>query len=114
MDVISGGDIRYQLTKSGMPDDTTIDVPSIKALGRMMRADEFLLGQVERGGGAVRITGSLVLMRDNRMTEPLPAASAGDLGTAAEEFAHSLAAARGELIPQRRCENALRDGQPRF
>jgi len=112
VDVISGGDIRYQLTKSGMPDDTTIDVSSIKALGRLMRADEFLLGQVERGGGAVRITGSLVLMRDNRMTEPLPAASAADLGTAAEEFAHSLAAARGELIPQRRCENALRDGQP--
>jgi tetratricopeptide (TPR) repeat protein len=111
VDVISGGDIRLQLTKAGMPDDTTLDVASIRTLGRYMRADEYVLAKAERGGGTVRLTGSLVLMRDTRMAEPLPPASGPDLETAAAQFARSIAAARAELVPQRRCENALRDGQ---
>ena len=111
VDVISGGDIRYQLTRSGMPEDTAVDVATIRSLGKLMRADEVVLGTVERAAGTVRISGSLVLMRDSRMTEPLPASTGADLGVAAEGFARAVAAARAELIPQRRCENALRDGE---
>jgi tetratricopeptide (TPR) repeat protein len=51
-------------------------------------------------------------MRDRRMAEPLPAATGQDVGLAADQFGRALAAARNELIPQRRCENALRDMQP--
>lgn len=111
LDVISGGDVRAQLTKSGMPDDTALDVPTIRALGKYMRADEYVVGTVQRRGKEVRLSGRLVLMRDERMSEPLPAATAAELGLAAEQFAKSIAAARAELVPQRRCENALRDGQ---
>ena len=112
VDVISGGDIRYQLTKSGMPEDTILDEAMIRTLGRYMRADEYVIGTVDRKARSVRISGRLVLMRDARLVEPLPPATGTDLGIAAEQFARELAAARNELAPQRRCENALRDAEP--
>jgi tetratricopeptide (TPR) repeat protein len=112
VDVVSGGDIRYQLMRSGMPEDTLLDESSLRTLGKLMRADEYLLGAVERGVKGVRLTGRLVLMRDPRMAEPIPPAAAPELDLAADQFGHALAAARSELVPQRRCENALRDGQP--
>lgn len=112
VDVISGGDIRYQLTKSGIPEDSVLDEQSLRILGRYLRADEYIVGAVERSPKSVRLTGRLVLMRDQRMIEPLPPAAASELGVAADAFAHAVAAARAELPAQRRCENALRDAQP--
>ena len=112
VDVISGGDIGDQLARSGMPDDTLLDEPTVRVLGRYMRADEYVIGSVIRSANAVRIRGKLVLMRDSRMVEPIPPATGRDLGLAADQFAHGVASARSELIPERRCENALRDAQP--
>jgi len=112
VDVISGGDIGWQLTRAGMPEDTLLDEQTIRTLGRLMRADEYVIGTVERAPGRVRLSGRLVLMRDRRMAEPLPPATGQDVGLAADQFGRALAAARNELIPQRRCENALRDMQP--
>ncbi|HKW09442.1 MAG TPA: tetratricopeptide repeat protein, partial [Gemmatimonadaceae bacterium] len=111
VDVISGGDIRWQISRAGMPEDTLLDEPTIRTLGKLMRADEYVVGEVERGQKKVRISGRLVLMRDRRMSEPLPAVSGEELGPVAEQFGRELAAARSELTPQRRCENALRDLQ---
>jgi tetratricopeptide (TPR) repeat protein len=112
VDVISGGDIRDQLARAGFPDDTLLDEATLRTLGRYMRADEYVIGMVARGQSAVRLSGHLVLMRDNRMVEPIPPATGRDLRLAADQFARSIASARAELIPQRRCENALREAQP--
>ena len=62
-----------------MPDDTLLDEPTIRTLGKLMRADEYVVGTVERAPNRVRITGRLILMRDRRMSEPLPPATAKDL-----------------------------------
>lgn len=112
VDVISGGDIRDKLASSGFPDDTLLDDATVRVLGRYMRADEYVMGMVARGAAGVRLTGRLILMRDKRLAEPIPAAAARDLKLAADQFAHNIVSARAELIPQRRCENALRDAQP--
>jgi tetratricopeptide (TPR) repeat protein len=111
VEVISGGDIRYELTKSGLPPDTVLDISGMRALGRFMRADEFIIGAVERNAAGVRMSARLLLMRDPRMNEPLPAATGRDVETAAAELAKNLAAARMMLTAERRCENALRDGE---
>lgn len=111
VEVISGGDIRYELTKSGLPPDTILDIPGMRALGRFMRADEFLIGEVERTTAGVRMSARLLLMRDPRMNEPLPVATGRDVEIAAAELAKNLAAARTMLVAERRCENALRDGE---
>jgi predicted Zn-dependent protease len=51
-----------------------------------------------------------VLFRDEKLRQPLPEVGAPKLDSAAGLFAHSIAAARSQLIFERRCENALRDG----
>src|SRR5689334_8204649 len=94
VDVISGGDIGWQLTRAGMPEDTLLDEQTIRTLGRLMRADEYVIGTVERAPGRVRLSGRLVLMRDRRMAEPLPPATGQDVGLAADQFGRALAAAR--------------------
>lgn len=112
IDVISGGDIRDHLFRSGFPDDTLLDELTIRTLGRYMRADEYVLATVARSAAGYHLSGQLVLMRDHRLREPIPPAAGAELAIAADQFARSLAGARAELIPQRRCENALRDAQP--
>jgi tetratricopeptide (TPR) repeat protein len=112
VDVISGGDIRDHLYRSGFPDDTLLDEGTIKTLGRYLRADEYVMGTIARDASGVRLTGRLLLMRDRRLSEPIPTASAPEIGVAADQFARSIANARAQLMPQRRCENALRDAQP--
>jgi len=53
VDVISGGDIGWQLSRAGMPDDTLLDEPTIRTLGKLMRADEYVVGTVERAPEAL-------------------------------------------------------------
>src|SRR6185437_2272184 len=52
----------------------------------------------------------LVLLRDEKLRQPLPVAVAPTVDSAARMLAASLAAARTQLVPERRCENALRAG----
>jgi tetratricopeptide (TPR) repeat protein len=110
VEVFSGGDIRFQLTKSGMSADTVLPLYVIHSLGRYMRGDEYLDGTVARSGKGYRLTANLMLMRDSRIRQPLPPAEAPELDLAAEQLAKAVGAARAQLVPQRRCENALRDG----
>ena len=110
LDVISGGDIAYKLEVAGYSPDSTPDIPEMRSLGRYFRVDEYLWASVSNGEGGPTISGDLVLYRDDRLRQPLPPAKAPSLDSAATLYAQAVAAARAQLAPERRCENALRDG----
>jgi tetratricopeptide (TPR) repeat protein len=110
VEVIEGDNIRTQLERAGYSTDTTFSVGEARAIGRYLRADEFLVARVASTPSGTRLSGHLVLLRDEHLIQPLPDVSAPKLDSAAQLFAKSIAAARGQLIPERRCENALRDG----
>lgn len=110
LDVISGGDIAYKLELAGYSPDSTPDIPEMRSLGRYFRVDEYLWASVSIGEGGPTISGDLVLFRDDRLRQPLPPAKAPKLDSAAMLYAQAVAAARVQLAPERRCENALRDG----
>ena len=110
VEVIDGGEIAWRLEKAGYNPDSIIDVFMIRAIGKYFRTDEFLIASVSNGSNGPTIHGELVLMRDDRMRQPLPDATAPRLDSAALLFAKGIAAARAQLVPERRCENALRDG----
>lgn len=110
-DVISGGDIRDKLERSGYPTETPLDFRDLMMLGREMRADEYILGEVRKTPAGITIDASLHLMRDRRMRQPLVRATHVDLDKAAEVVAADLANARKQLVYQRRCENSLREGK---
>ena len=110
VDVIDGDDIRSQLERAGYSPDTTFDTGEVTAIGKFLRADEFLVARVANGPSGPRLYGHLILLRDENLRQPLPEVTAPKLDSAAQLFAKSIAAARGQLIPERRCENALREG----
>ena len=110
VEVIDGDNIRTQLERAGYSPDTTFDLSGARVIGRFLRADEFLVAHVSSTPAGPRISGHLVLLRDEHLRQPLPDATAPNLDSAAHMFARSLANARLQLVPERRCENALREG----
>ena len=106
--MISKTDLRLQLQRAGYPPDMPLEMIDIRALGKKLRADELLLGRAQQTPKGVRIEASLVLMRDERLRQPLAVVEAPSVEAAARAVAAEVVAARAQLVPQRRCENALR------
>jgi tetratricopeptide (TPR) repeat protein len=111
VDVISGYDIRHRLELAGYSAESTLSISDVRALGRGMRADEYIVATTSKGPEGVRIAGNLVLTRNHRIAQPLPDAAGRDLDRAADQFAQAIAAARKQLVPLRRCENFMREGK---
>jgi tetratricopeptide (TPR) repeat protein len=110
VEVIDGDEIRTQLERAGYSPDTTFATGEAHAIGKFLRADEFLIARVTNGPAGPRISGQLLLLRDENLRQPLPEVGALKLDSAAMLFAKAIAAARAQLVPERRCENALREG----
>lgn len=111
LDVVNEAFIEAELTQGGFRTDTVLDPGIIAVLGRQLRADEYVVGSVARTPSGIRLDGRLVLIRDKRLRQPLPAANAPTLDAAADQFARSVVAARTQLDHERRCENSLRELQ---
>lgn len=110
VEIVDAGDVEYRMERAGYNPDTVFELRDIRSMGKYFRADEFVMASVSNGPGGPRISGSLMLLRDEHLRQPLPDAAAPKLDSAALMFARSIAAARAQLAPERRCENALRAG----
>jgi len=112
LEILTWTDVQGKMITAGYPEETLSDLRALKAASWQLRSDEFLLGTVQLlPNGDVRLAVDLRLVRDARLRQPLPIATAHDLSQAAEQVARSLAAVRRQLPHERRCENALRDGK---
>ena len=111
VNVISGGEIRLQLTKASFPSDSALPRDDLRILGSTFRADEFVVGRVERAPGGVRVKSELVLVRDERFIQPLPVVTGKEPDKLADQIAKSVVALRAQMPYERRCENSLRDGK---
>src|SRR5215831_18071693 len=110
VDVIDGDDIEIRMERAGFNPDTVYEIRDIRSVGKYLRADEFVLAHVSNSPAGPRISGELLLFRDERLRQPLAEVTARKLDSAAALFARAIATARTQLAPERRCENALRDG----
>jgi predicted Zn-dependent protease len=110
VEVIDDKLVSDALWRSGYNPDSMYAIAGIRALARQMRADEIVIGKVTRNGEAARISGELILARDEQMRQPLPEVSGPRLDSAAMLFARALQSARAQMTNERRCENALHDG----
>ena len=113
LEVIDEKAMTTALFNAGFPPDLVPELSQVRALSRYLRADEYLMGTVEKTPAGVRVTARLILARDVRMQQPLPEAVDPDADRAASRIAAAVTEARRQLAPQRRCENFLRDGKPR-
>ncbi|HEY9225557.1 MAG TPA: hypothetical protein VIP11_02840, partial [Gemmatimonadaceae bacterium] len=94
VDVIDGSEISWRFEKAGYDADTTPSLSDIRAIGRDLRVDEYLLASVSKTATAFTIRAELVLFRDERLRQPLPEATAARLDSAATLLARSLSVAR--------------------
>ena len=111
LNVIPGSAIRYELTRASFAPDSALGRGDLRVLGSSLRADEFLVGTVERAPGGMRVRSDLVLVRDERFIQPIPAVVGSEPDRIADEVVKSLVALRAQIPHERRCENHLREGR---
>lgn len=110
-DVIAGTLIDTRMARSGYVIDSTFSMETVRSIAQFMRADEYLSGWIGTAADGVMIGGELILLRDERLRQVIAPVSARTLDSAATLFARAVIQARTQLVPSRRCENALRAGE---
>lgn len=88
VDVIDGDDIEIRMERAGFNPDTVYELRDIRAVGKYLRADEFVIASVSNGPAGPRISGQLFLFRDERLRQPLPEVTARKIDSATSLFAH--------------------------
>ncbi len=109
-EIFEGGAIDNRLLRAGFDPDAPFSVSTVRAMSKFLRADEYFSGWVTNGPTGPTLGGELVMTRDERLRQVIAPVGARTLDSAATLFARSIASARLQLVPARRCENALRDG----
>ena len=109
--VVHKYDYTKQLLASAIDPDMVFTDGEIREQARQLRADEIVTGRIVRlPGGRIRVDASLTLYRDERMRQPIEPVTERNVDRVAEILAPRIAAARAQLVHQRRCENAMRAG----
>lgn len=110
--IIDGYDMREALIRASFLPEASFSIEGLRQQGTSFRTDEIVWGVATRmPNGALRVDANLVLYRDVRMRQPIPAVTARSFDGAVNELATRINTARTQLRFQRRCENALRDAK---
>lgn len=110
--VIEGYDIRESLIRAAFSPDEPFTINALRQQGQSFRTDEIVWGVATRlPGGGVKVDASIVLYRDVRMRQPIPAVTNRSFDRAVNQLAARIHEARAQLKFQRRCENFLREAQ---
>jgi len=109
--VIPKKDIEATLTASGYSTTESLASNDARALAVLLRADEYMEGTASKTPTGVKVDARLVLARDNSIQQPLPSATAANLGSAAQQISKNYQAARAQLEYERACANLFREGK---
>jgi tetratricopeptide (TPR) repeat protein len=109
--VIPKKDIEATLTASGYSTTESLASNDARALAVLLRADEYMEGTATKTPSGVKVDARLVLARDNTIQQPLPSATAANLGSAAQQISKNYQAARAQLEYERACSNLFREGK---
>jgi len=110
--VVDRDEMLRQLEKSGFNPDSVLLESEMRDMTRRYRADEYVIGRVvATNGTSVSLNGVLMLTRDSGLTPADHDGEPAGLQAAADAFAAEVIRARAQLIPVRRCENAIREGK---
>lgn len=109
--VIDRKDIIVMLDQSGY--DTLQQLPPSDeaTLAKQQRADEYVRGVVTRQGDVFTVRASLVLTRDNSLTQPLPAVTGNRPDRAVAGLVKAIQDARKQLDDEKRCVGLARDNK---
>lgn len=111
LEIVGTDSVTRMLRGQGITRPETARELDLVLVARIARADEVLVGEVRGRGDTLEVRASIVLLRDPRQREPLPTVRAVGREATADALARAVVAARGQMDPLRRCENAAREGR---
>ena len=97
------------LEQSGFSPNQALSTADEAALAKMLRADDYIRGQVVRDGNQYRVQAHLVLTRDPALSQPLPVKSAARPQAAAAELVDEIKEARKQIENEKRCIDHARN-----
>jgi tetratricopeptide (TPR) repeat protein len=105
---VSKKDIDNTLVASGYRPDSALSPNDIKELGKLVRGDEVIDGEVRRSGAGYRVMARLFLPRDVSLSQPLVSVENGNLGDVSKQIVREYDQARKQIPAVQECENQLR------
>ncbi|MDF1504754.1 tetratricopeptide repeat protein [Roseisolibacter sp. H3M3-2] len=109
--VLPKNDIVANLEASGFPTNEALAAHDARALAQILRADEYLVGNVVRDSAGQRVDAFLVLTRDNKLVQPLGSFRVDKADKAAGAVTNEFKAAQRAFDDVRTCENSARQSQ---
>ncbi|HJU65697.1 MAG TPA: tetratricopeptide repeat protein [Gemmatimonadaceae bacterium] len=107
--IVRKRDYENLLAQAGYRVDVALNASDVRLVSSRMRADEFLDGTLIKTPSGFRIDARLVLLRDMRLVQPLPAVEGRDPRSAGEALADQVVAARAQLPHERACVALARE-----
>ncbi len=99
------------LEASGFSTTEPLAPHDARALGVILRADEYITGSVEKTPEGYKLDANLVLQRDNSLVQPLGSFTGNNLSNAAGALSKELKEARKQLDAERNCVSLARENK---
>lgn len=109
--VLPKSDIVATLEASGYPANEPLAPNDAQQLARLLRADEYLEGNVTKTGSGFRVQSRLVLARDNSLIQPLAPAEGARLDLVAKQLSAEVQNARKQLDAEKKCVALARENK---
>lgn len=107
--VIPKTDYVNTLNSSGYPTDEALSSTDLKALAQLVRADEYVEGNVTRtDNGGVRVRARLFVAQRNDVSQPLEVAEGARVNDAMNALSRSIREARKQVEDEKECYLAQR------
>ncbi len=106
--VIGREDLIQFLQQSGYNPNEQLGRSDEAQLAKIMRADDYIRGQVTKVGDVYRVDAWLVLTRDNSLSQPLPPSEGNRPDRAVSDLVRSIQDARKQLDNEKKCIDLAR------
>ncbi len=109
--VLPKNDITANLEASGFPTNEALAPHDARALAQILRADEYIVGNVLRDSAGMRVDAFLVMTRDNKLVQPLGSYRVDKADKAAGQISKDFREAQKAFQHERACVNAARESK---
>ncbi|MCL4212831.1 MAG: hypothetical protein KJZ74_02845 [Gemmatimonadales bacterium] len=106
--IIGREDLIQFLQQSGYNPNEQLGRSDEAQLAKIMRADDYIRGQVTKVGDVYRVDAWLVLTRDNSLSQPLPPSEGNRPDRAVSDLVRSIQDARKQLDNEKKCIDLAR------
>ena len=101
--IVPKSDIMTTLVNSGYSTTEALSSNDARALAQLLRAEEYVEGNVEKTPTGYRVTANMLLIRPDGMVQPLPPVNVAKVSDAAKGISNAVEAARKQVEPTKKC-----------